>query len=410
MLEKNILFRKNCFFVHNILIWGGILVRRSEVAVITRTKNRPIMLERAIKSVCSQSFQDWILVIVNDGGAKNEVNQLVQKYSTLLKERIEVIHNEASLGMEAASNIGIKSVNSEYILIHDDDDTIHESFLEKTVGFFKNSIGAKFSGVATKVKKVIEEIKSDEIIFKKQESWNSELQTITLAEMAISNKIVPISFLYKREVHEEVGYYNEELPVLGDWEFYLRFLRCFDIYVFQEELANYHHRLVTEGIYSNTIIGQSDKHKLFDSLIRNNLLRKDFSSDKIGIGHIVNYAKIISDQDNKVKKIENAHNSILRQLKFNKIEDVAIYGTGAFSKDLASILKFNNINISVFVDSNEELWGTTFINVPVISIKDAVNKGYSSFIIGSFSFMDEIAETIQKEFIGKDTKYHVYCG
>ncbi len=40
----------------------------SSVTVITRTKNRTLLLERAIKSVLAQTREDWTHVIVNDGG------------------------------------------------------------------------------------------------------------------------------------------------------------------------------------------------------------------------------------------------------------------------------------------------------------------------------------------------------
>ena len=42
----------------------------TKVAVITRTKDRPIFLKRALLSVSSQTFSDYIHVVVNDGGTK----------------------------------------------------------------------------------------------------------------------------------------------------------------------------------------------------------------------------------------------------------------------------------------------------------------------------------------------------
>ena len=38
------------------------------VGIITRTKDRPVLLKRALESVVNQSYEDWHLVIVNDGG------------------------------------------------------------------------------------------------------------------------------------------------------------------------------------------------------------------------------------------------------------------------------------------------------------------------------------------------------
>lgn len=39
------------------------------VSVIMRTKDRDVLLRRALSDVARQTFTDWGLVIVNDGGA-----------------------------------------------------------------------------------------------------------------------------------------------------------------------------------------------------------------------------------------------------------------------------------------------------------------------------------------------------
>ena len=51
-------------------------LEHGKVAIITRTKNRCLLLRRAIESVLAQSFADWTHVIVNDGGNRYEVDLL----------------------------------------------------------------------------------------------------------------------------------------------------------------------------------------------------------------------------------------------------------------------------------------------------------------------------------------------
>jgi glycosyltransferase involved in cell wall biosynthesis len=82
------------------------------VAIITRTKNRPILLPRAIESVLSQSFKDWIHVIVNDGGDPAELEAVIEPHLPAYKGRLSIMHHAVSLGMEAASNAGIHSSQS----------------------------------------------------------------------------------------------------------------------------------------------------------------------------------------------------------------------------------------------------------------------------------------------------------
>ncbi|MDQ0620072.1 glycosyltransferase family 2 protein [Arthrobacter globiformis] len=58
----------------------------ARVAIVMRTRNRSLLLDRAIRDVLAQSFTDWLLVLVNDGGRTSEVDPVVEKYSDELGE------------------------------------------------------------------------------------------------------------------------------------------------------------------------------------------------------------------------------------------------------------------------------------------------------------------------------------
>ena len=288
---------------------------KSKVTIITRTKNRILLLRRAIESVLGQDFQDWIMVIVNDGGDKNELVNLVSRYEARFKNRCQLIHNNTSVGMEAASNIGIKASDSDYLVIHDDDDSWHPSFLDKCVTFLETNPYPSVAGVITHSVRILERIEGSTIIKDYTESFNDWLNNITLFRMAANNVFPPISFVYKREVLAKIGYYREDLPVLGDWEFNLRFMRFYDIYVIPEELAFYHHRLKEkEGNYSNSVVKDDSKHKLYDTLIRNELLRNDLDHNSMGLGHLVNISKAFAEVHDHIWPIVMCINN-LKQIK-----------------------------------------------------------------------------------------------
>src|SRR5699024_9188192 len=105
------------------------------VAIITRTKNRPVLLARAFASLLSQTYKNWHLYLVNDGGDRDPIERLIEQYHSAFKGRITVKHHEHSLGMEAASNAGLKGAEGEYVIIHDDDDSWKPDFLATTVAF-----------------------------------------------------------------------------------------------------------------------------------------------------------------------------------------------------------------------------------------------------------------------------------
>lgn len=262
------------------------------VAVITRTKDRTLLLRRAIESVLAQTWQDWTMVIVNDGGLRASVDQLIQLYEARFAGRLRVFHNERSIGMEAASNIGLKGSESAYVVIHDDDDSWHPTFLKRCVEFMETNPYASVAGVVTRTVEVVERIEGDHIITVKQKPFNARCESITLYRMAAGNIFPPISFLYDRRVLDQIGYYRDDLPVLGDWEFNLRFLSRYDIMMIPDELAFYHHRGQSKDeTYSNSVIGQDRMHRLQDTLLRNALLRDDVAHDRIGMGYLVNISK-----------------------------------------------------------------------------------------------------------------------
>ena len=261
------------------------------VAVITRTKDRPLLLHRAGKSVADQTFRDFVWVIVNDGGQAQPVDEVATQ---VRQDHIEVVvvHKYVSAGMEAASNTGIRGSTSEFIVIHDDDDTWHPQFLERTVPFLKSSAGALYGGVITHTIKVREEIKNDRCNIISSQPHNDWIAAVYLSDMATMNMFPPISFLFRRSLYDQIKGYDEQLPVLGDWLFNLQFLRIADIGVIREPLAYYHQRInVSTPSYENTVLTGVGVHEQYDAIIRNRLMREDIEASRIGLGYLVNRGK-----------------------------------------------------------------------------------------------------------------------
>ena len=254
-----------------------------KVAVITRTRNRALLLRRAARSVERQTFRDFSWVVVNDGGDGEEVETIVAH----AKENgvdAHVVHRAASTGMEAASNAGLAASNSAYIAIHDDDDSWHPDFLLRTVAFLEAD--PLFVGVICHTEEVREEIKGRAILEKSRRPMNAEIQDIHISELFYRNLFPPISLLYRREVLETIGPYDEALPVLGDWDFNLRLILHGEVAVIEETLAYYHARRAKHhdpnSIHSNPYL-----HKRYEAVIRNRLIRAGLAHGTIHPGSLM---------------------------------------------------------------------------------------------------------------------------
>lgn len=257
------------------------------VAVITRTKDRPLFLERAIKSVHDQTMKDFVHVILNDGGRKEPVNKLVKKYREISDAKIEVIHNDIPHGADKVLNQAIKSVKSKYVAIIDDDDSWHEDFLKITTAHLEKT-GAM--GVVTRTDRIEEVIENGKIVRSQQDTWLPDVHEVNLYKQCLDMIAVTVAFVYKRSVFKDIGYYDEQMPVSADWEFTIRFLLKYDIDFIDHKpaLANYHHRPAVKGINGNSVFEQRHLHDYYVNQIRNKYLREDIKQGKLGVGYIMN--------------------------------------------------------------------------------------------------------------------------
>ena len=80
-------------------------------------------------SALGQTYSDWVHVIVNDGGKRNEIELLAIEFEEAYQGRLQILHLPESVGMQSASNAAIEASESDFIIIHDDDDSLHPELL-----------------------------------------------------------------------------------------------------------------------------------------------------------------------------------------------------------------------------------------------------------------------------------------
>ncbi len=272
----------------------------ARVAVITRTKDRSVFLARAIESVEGQTYKDYVHVIVNDGGDKNEVERVIEALDADIKGRIKLFHRpHPSNAPDTIFNESIDRVESEYVVIHDDDDTWHEGFLAKTVEHLDTN--KDLAGVVARADKVTEKYEGMSIKMLKKQPWMPDMQTISLYRQFIDNQLTPITFLFRRDAYQSVGKFDANLPIVGDWEFGIRLLQQYDVDFLDPgfALANYHHRKTTKD---NSFARHS--HRKYVTKVANTYLRQDLKDGRLGVGYIISDLKYRQDSTHLlIKKI-----------------------------------------------------------------------------------------------------------
>ena len=96
-----------------------------KVTVYMPSYNYGKYIREAINSVIAQKFDDWELIIINDGSTDN-TKKILEKFSD--HEKIEIIHQERK-GLAISNNIALRSSRGEYIMRLDADDYLEENAL-----------------------------------------------------------------------------------------------------------------------------------------------------------------------------------------------------------------------------------------------------------------------------------------
>ena len=258
---------------------------KAKMAIITRTKNRQLLLERAIKSVLAQTNKDYVHVIVNDGGDQSSLDALLSKYPDTNRF---VIHNDNPLGLTAALNQGIRAVSSDYIAILDDDDSWSTARVEKVIEYL--TLHPEEVGVAVYMDRVIERIDNhDKIIEESRNRWHEGVDYISLYDQCLDNYLSNGCFTYRRSLYDELKGYDESLEVAEDWDFGIRCLLKYDIQFLPEVLTFYHHRPAAKGAEGNSVFAGVNDHKRSLIKLRNKYLRQDINDGVYGIGAIMNH-------------------------------------------------------------------------------------------------------------------------
>lgn len=98
------------------------------ISIVVPIYNCERFLPSCIDSILAQSFQDFEVLLVDDG-SNDQSGAICDQYASQ-DTRIRVFHR-ANAGVSASRNFGIEKANGEYVSFVDADDRIHANFLAK---------------------------------------------------------------------------------------------------------------------------------------------------------------------------------------------------------------------------------------------------------------------------------------
>jgi glycosyltransferase involved in cell wall biosynthesis len=198
------------------------------VTVIIPTYNRAHLLSRAIRSVLCQTFQEWELIIVDDGSVDN-TEEIVKSFSD---PRIRYIRHQANRGSSAARNTGIQMARGKYIAFLDSDDEWLPEKLEKQLNIFENSddeVGVVYTGAVF----IDDENGKQRIKKPRAKGW------IFIEELAFNPVGSTSRVMVKRECFDKCGGFDEEMPCHEDWDMWIRLAEQYKFDYVEDPLVRY---------------------------------------------------------------------------------------------------------------------------------------------------------------------------
>ena len=190
-------------------------MKRPKISVIMSVYKGDKYLKEAIESILNQTFTDFEFIIVNDGSTDNSL-EIIQSYDD---ERIKIINNEKNIGLTKSLNKALKQAKGEYIARQDADDVSLPNRFEEQVKYFEEHPEVVLLGTSVYLIGENEKIVGKRIVLTKP----------SIKYLFKENQFNHGSVMFKKEIVNQLGGYNELIRYSQDYELWLRIAKYYEV-------------------------------------------------------------------------------------------------------------------------------------------------------------------------------------
>jgi glycosyltransferase involved in cell wall biosynthesis len=221
------------------------------VSVIIPAYNAAGTVGVAVDAVLSQTFEDYEVIVVDDGS----VDATVDVVAVRSDDRLRYI-GHANQGVSVARNEGLSQAAGEYVAFLDADDLWHERKLERQIEAIRDMPGAGFC-------------------FTSAELVDDRLQPFGIdyapnfqdycREFLVTGNVVPgggSSAMVKRDLITSLGGFDPALSQCADWDMWLRLSLVTEFVSIRDPLTRY--RKAPDTMSSNPALLERDTFFLLD--------------------------------------------------------------------------------------------------------------------------------------------------
>lgn len=197
------------------------------VSTVVPTYNRRALIERALDSALAQTHLPQEIIVVDDGSTDGTAELLRERYG----DRLRYVA-QPNAGVSCARNTGMRLARGEFIALLDSDDEWGPTKLTKQVAFMRAH--PDYGMVLTDVRRVDGERREIDV-YRRRDVIRTD--GAVLQYVLRDPAFVPASALFRRDVFERLGGFDESLRTAEDIDFHLRVAAAFKIGVIEEALT-----------------------------------------------------------------------------------------------------------------------------------------------------------------------------
>jgi hypothetical protein len=175
------------------------------VSIVLPSFNGSRHLDEAVASVVAQTFKDWELVLVDDGSS-DDTGARMEAWARR-DPRIRALRLSPNRGLPAALNEGFRHARGELFTWTSDDNLYLPGALERMAEHLERSDD-------------VDLVYADYLLFS---DAGGERRSYVFSQRLLALRgTVGCCFLYRRDVHEELRGFDEQLFLAEDYDFWLR--------------------------------------------------------------------------------------------------------------------------------------------------------------------------------------------
>ncbi|HEV7735659.1 MAG TPA: glycosyltransferase [Candidatus Binatia bacterium] len=200
------------------------------VSVVLATRNQARWLPETLASVRAQTFDDWELLVADDGSTDDTATVLATLAGDARLHLLPGKHMERA----AARNRALAQAKGRYVAFLDGDDCWHPDKLARQVAALDAQPDAAFCYTIARF------VDADGVPLPHRKPDDPPMGHV-FPRLVRGNVVILASVMARRDHVERVGAFDATLPVLGceDWDLWLRLSRHAPVIAIADELTRY---------------------------------------------------------------------------------------------------------------------------------------------------------------------------